>query len=99
MIDKLRLIAAVEKYKKSFLEIKWPDEKYKWETVKCFQINWDINADDFAGMLTKAFSQTGNLLASVNNFSARMIIKFAETAPEEVRTMFIKFFDEKQDVY
>lgn len=29
----------------------------------------------------------------------RMIIKFAETAPEEVRTMFIKFFDEKQDVY
>ena len=99
MIDKLRLIAAVAKYKKRFLQVQWPDEKYKWEAVRCFQINWDIKADDFAGMLTRAFSKTGNLLASVNNFPARMIIKFAEAAPEEVRAMFIELYDERQDVY
>lgn len=71
----------------------------KWEAVKCFQVNWDVNADDFAAMLTKALSQTGNLLASVNNFPAKMIIKFAEIAQEEVRAMFIELFDEGKDVY
>ena len=59
-------------YKKRFVQTQWPDEKYKWEAVKCFQVNWDVNSDDFAGMLTKALSQTGNLLASVNNFPAKM---------------------------
>ena len=62
-------------------------------------MNWDVNADDFAAMLTKALSQTGNLLASVNNFPAKMIIKFAEIAQEEVRAMFIELFDEGKDVY
>ncbi len=75
------------------------DEKYKWEAVKCFQVNWDVNSDDFAGMLSKALSQTGNLLASANNFPAKMIIKFAEIAQEEVRAMFIELFDESRDVY
>ena len=84
MFDKFRLKAALVEYKKRFVQTQWPDEKYKWEAVKCFQVNWDVNADDFAGMLTKALSQTSNLLASVNNFPARMITKFAEIAGEEV---------------
>ena len=85
MFDKFRLKAALDEYKKRFAQTQWPDEKYKWEAVKCFQVNWDVNADDFTGMLTKALSQTANLLASVNNFPARMITKFAETAGEEVQ--------------
>ena len=90
MLDKFRLKAALVEYKKCFVQTQWPDEKYKWEAVKCFQINWDVNSDNFAGMLTKALSQTGNLLASVNNFPAKMITKFAEIAREEVRAMFIE---------
>ena len=74
MFDKFRLKAALVEYKKCFVQTQWPDEKYKWEAVKCFQINWDVNSDNFAGMLTKALSQTGNLLASVNNFPAKMIL-------------------------
>lgn len=35
-----------------------------------FQANWNVNADDFAGMLTKSLSQNANLLASINNFPA-----------------------------
>lgn len=99
MFDKIRLKSAVAEYKKRFVDKLWPDEKYKWEAVKCFQVNWDINSDDFAGMLSKSLSQTSNLLASVNHFPAKMIKKFAEIAPEEVRAMFIDLFDESKDVY
>ena len=49
-------------------------------------------------MLTKALSRTGNLLASVNNFLTKMIIRFAQIAREEVRVMFINLFDEGKDV-
>ena len=98
MFDKYRLKEALIEYKKRFIQTQWPDEKYKWEAAKCFQVNWDVNADDFSGMLTKAFSQTGNLLVSVNYFPARMIIKFAEIAREEVRAMFIDLYDESKDV-
>lgn len=99
MFDKNRLKAALVEYKKRFVQTQWPDEKYKWEAVKCFQVNWDVNEDDFTSMLTKALSRTGNLLASINNFPARMIAKFAEIAQEEVRSMFIELFDESKDVY
>lgn len=99
MFDKFRLKAVVVEYKKRFVQTQWPDEKYKWEAVKCFQVNWDVNSDNFTDMLTKALSQTGNLLASVNNFPARMITKFAEIAQEEVRAMFIELYDESKDVY
>ena len=67
--------------------------------MKCFQLNWDVNATDFAEMLKKSLSATANLLASVNNFPARMIQKFAEIVPEEVRAMYIELFDESKDVY
>ena len=99
MFDKFRLKEALVDYKKRFVQTQWPEEKYKWEAVKCFQVNWDVNSDDFTNMLKKALSQTGNLLASVNNFPAKMIEKFAEIAQEEVRAMFIELFDESKDVY
>ncbi|KAI4450552.1 hypothetical protein C823_005089 [Eubacterium plexicaudatum ASF492] len=70
MFDKLRLKEVLVEYKKRFVQQQWPNEKYKWEAVRCFQLNWDVNSDDFAQMLTKALAQTANLLASVNNFLA-----------------------------
>lgn len=99
MFDKNRLKEALAEYKKVFVQKQWPEEKYKWEAVKCFQVNWDVNAGDFPQMLTKALSKTANLLASVNNFPARMIEKFAEIVPEEVRAMFLELYDESKDVY
>ena len=99
MFDQFRLKEVLVQYKKDFLSKHWKDEKYKWEAVKCFQDNWDINASDFEGMLSLSLSKTYNLLASMNNFPARMIIGFAKTAPEEVRSMYIDLFDENKDVY
>ena len=98
MFEKFRLQDALVKYKQNFVSTQWGNEKYKWEAVKFFQDNWDVNAANFASMLTLSLSKTYNLLASMNNFPARMIEKFAETAPEEVRAMFIALFDESKDV-
>jgi len=99
MFDKFRLKEVLIQYKKDFLPKHWEDEKYKWEAVKCFQDNWDVKAEDFADMLSRSLSKTYNLLASMNNFPARMITGFAKTAPEEVRAMYIELFDESKDVY
>ncbi|MCC8183086.1 MAG: AAA family ATPase [Clostridiales bacterium] len=98
MLDKLRLREALANYKRDFVSFQWKNEKYKWEAVKTFQDNWDINAPDFADMLSRSLSRTSNLLASMNNFPAGMITGFAKAAPEEVRGMFIALFDEKIDV-
>lgn len=99
MFDQFRLKDVLVKYKQDFVSTQWDNEKYKWEAVKCFQDNWDVNAADFADMLTRSLAKTYNLLASMNNFPARMITGFAKTAPEEVRSMFIALFDENKDVY
>lgn len=99
MFDKFRLKDALVSYKQDFVSHEWENEKYKWEAVQCFQSNWNVNASDFPEMLHRSLGATYNLLASMNNFPRRMIEKFAETAPEEVRSMFIDLFDETKDPY
>lgn len=99
MFDAFRLKEVLVEYKRDFVATQWGNERYKWEAVKHFQDNWDVNAPDFAGMLERSLSKTYNLLASMNNFPARMIVNFANTAPEEVRSMFIALFDESVDYY
>jgi flagellar biosynthesis GTPase FlhF len=98
MFNTFRLHEILVKYKQDFVLNQWNNEKYKWEAVKCFQDNWDVNADNFADMLARSLSKTYNLLASMNNFPARMIQSFAKTVPEEVRAMYIALFDESRDV-
>ena len=75
---------ALEEYKKDF-DSEWQDEKYKWQAVKCFQDNWDVNAADFADMLTRSLAKTYNLLVSMNNFPGKMIEGFAKAAPEDLQ--------------
>ena len=58
MFDKIRLKEILVEYKKRFVQKQWPDENFKWEAVKCFQDNWDVNADDFSGMLKKSLSKS-----------------------------------------
>ncbi|MPM70565.1 hypothetical protein SDC9_117520 [bioreactor metagenome] len=67
------------------------DEKYKWEAVKHFQDNWDINATDFVSMLEASTAKTGNLLPASYYFSRAMIIRFAQADEEAVRAMFILY--------
>ena len=98
MININRLKDVLTEYKRIFISQQWPNEKYKWEAVKCFQDNWNIDASDFPEMLNKALEKTLNLLVSKNNFPKGMLLSFAKSAPEEVRAMFIDLFDESKDV-
>lgn len=99
MFDAMRLKEVLVQYKQNFVSNQWGNEKYKWEAVKWFQDNWDVNAPDFAEMLNRSLDKTFNLLASNNNFPKGMIVGFAKSAPEEVRAMFIALFDESKDVF
>ena len=99
MINKTQFNEIIEEYKKNFDSEHWAKESYKWEMVKHFQDNWDVNADDFAYMLKESLAKTDNILTSRRRFPATMIIGLAERAPEEVRSMFIDLFDESRDVY
>lgn len=98
MFDQKRFQETLEQYKQGFVASNWAKEKYKWQAIKCFKDNWNIDAIDFADMLKKSLSQTSNLLASLNNYPGKMILEFAQAAPEEVRAMFINLYDEKKDV-
>ena len=98
MLDLERLKELLVQYKRNFSET-WKEEKYKWEAVKCFQDNWDLNAADFADMLGRSLEKTGNLLRSGQNFPRKMITDFAASDPEEVRAMFLSLYDETKDVY
>lgn len=99
MFDQFRLKDVLVQYKQNFVSTQWGNEKYKWEAVKWFQDNWDVNAQNFPEMLNRSLDKTFNLLASNNNFPKGMIVGFAKAAPEEVRAMFIALFDESKDVY
>ena len=99
MFNRERLKEAVAEYKKCFVQKWWPDEKYKWEMVKCFQVNWDVNADDFAAMLAKSLAKAAAILNAANYYPVGMITEFAEKAQEDVRAMFIALFDETREVY
>lgn len=94
-IEKLQ--QAIEQYKTDFPK-RWKDEVYKWRAVKQFQVCWDINAEDFSEMFSKATEKAGNLLVSVNNFPRAMIQGYAKQDQEAVRAMFIRLYDENVDV-
>ncbi len=98
MFDKDILKRVLENYKRD-LPGRWKGEVFKWQAIKCFQDNWDINAQDFPQMLERSLEKTENLLASNKYFPKRMIIEFAQLAPDKVRNMFAELFDESKDVY
>ena len=99
MINKEQLAAAVVKYKQAFVTGWWKKEKYKWNAIKYFQDNWDIEAQDFAEMLKRSLSKTYNLLASANNYSMVAILEYAGYEVEAVRQMYKDLYDESTDVY
>ena len=88
-----KLNELVDAYKAHFNE-NIPNEIYKWQAVKCFQDNWDIEAEDFSTMLSLSLSKTSNLLASANNFPRNIIERIAASFTEETRSAFRCLFEE-----
>ena len=100
MFNKEKLREIVELYKEQFPQW-WIDEKFKWQAVKYFQENWDINASDFTEMINRTLDANVyySLFVSANHFPSAMIKGFAEKEPETIRSMFIDLFDESKDVF
>lgn len=80
-------------YKKDFTKY-WEEEKYKWIAVQHFQENWDIEAKDFAGMLTESLSQAYNLLRGGMYYASNMLCVLAKQDPEKMRSLFHLLYDE-----
>lgn len=97
MINIEKLKKVIEAYKSDF-SVHFKDECYKWEAVKCFQNNWDLDKKKFKEMLELSLSKTENLLASNNYFPRRMIIGFAKADPVATRNAFEVLFDESKDL-
>lgn len=76
----------------------WNGEKYKWQAVKCFQDNWNIDAKNFEEMLSAATDKASNLLSSINFYPRKMILSFAHIDAEATRAMFRKLYDEEVDL-
>ena len=99
-IDALVLQDYVAQYKASFAEHRLGDDSeiYKWKAVKCFQDNWDIDAQDFSAMLKSSLAKTYNLLSSAQFFPKKMLEVFADAHPDTMRDLFRALFDEDMDV-
>ena len=94
-LSKEKLQKLIEFYKKSFVE-HWSEEKYKWQAIKHFQENWDMDAADFKMMFEEATRKTSNLLAAQNYYPAKIISGFAEYESMATRNMFAVLFDESK---
>lgn len=97
MINPNKIVSVIEGYKQYFPE-HWEDEKYKWEAVKHFQDNWDIEAENFGAMFKKATDKTSNLLGSGYAYPRAMILEFAKADDNAVREMFRRLYDESLDL-
>lgn len=72
----------------------WNREGYKWENLRTFRDNWDINAIKFADMLKASLAKTGNLLTSRNNYPQKMLLEISQDDPEFARGLFKVLYDE-----
>ncbi len=84
---------VLARYKSDFAKY-WEDEKYKWIAVQHFQKNWNIEAEDFAGMLKESFSQTYNLLQGGMYYANKMLCALAQQDSEKMRSLFRLLYDE-----
>ena len=99
MFNEGKLASIIAEYKKQFTQSQWLKEKFKWEAIKYFQDNWNIDADNFTEMLKNSLTKTENLLTSKNNFPKDTIINLSKLYPNEVHKMFIELFDENENLY
>lgn len=89
----------IEKYK-SYITSSDYDELYKWEALKNFQGNWDIDADDFKKMYDDSFMSkiTNNLWSNPHWFPKHVMLQFIDNDKEMVRGMFRELFDENVSI-
>ena len=93
-------IKTIIRIYKQFFDVNNPDERYKWRNIRIFQEQWDIEADDFAAMLSRSLPSS-KIVSLLDNGSAyhplMNLKKMAGIQPERVRSLFRLLFDESLD--
>lgn len=89
----LSISEVIEAYKADFSHVN-RQEIYKWQAVQWYKEHWDLNAPDFAAMLSSAFSKAYNLLDAKMYYPYKVLCNFAQMRPETVREMFRELYDE-----
>ncbi len=74
------------------------NEIYKWQAVKIFQDNWNIDAVNFSSMLENCFTPSTNLWVGQNYYPIKMLRLFSEMNRNRVQVMFTNLFDESKDL-
>jgi len=88
----------IDEYKLNFDRVN-QEEIYKWKAVKCYQDNWNVDAENFYEMLLSSLRMTKNLMDSGQYFPLRMLVQYGEHRPNEVRQLFRNLYDEEEDLY
>lgn len=95
-----KLSEAIDEYR-NYLHspARW-DELYKWESLKIWQQNWDLEALDFGGMYDKALENTTTrrLWVGPNFYPKKMMAQFISLQKEYVREAFRDLFNENRDL-
>lgn len=94
-----QILNEIQLYK-AYIQSSDYDEIYKWEALKNFQDNWDIEADDFRSVYDSSFSSRSgnNLWANPHWFPKNVMLKFIEYDKERVRQMFRDLYNEGEDI-
>lgn len=98
-MNKTNLQVILKKYIDNFeiLNNSENDETYKWEIAQKFQ-EFDVDADDFAEMLSRMLKISDNLIDSSQQLPFYALVDYARKEPETVREMFRRLYaDENLD--
>ncbi len=88
-----------EEYK-NYLQKQPTFSLFKWESLKVFQENWDIDAPDFAEIYDNSLqnAETRRLWVGENYYPKGMMLKFIALQPEFVRYMFRDLMNEEKEI-
>lgn len=92
--------AKIKLYKEHIQDSSEYKSLFKWDAVKQFQDNWDINADDFKEMYENSFSKNVStiLWEGENFFPKQAMLTMLEFDQEKVRGMFRNLLNEEKDL-
>lgn len=95
-----KLQSAIESYQRFLLENPDHNPYWKWESLRIFQENWNINAPDLADMFDRSLqnSHTRRLWKRENYAPKEMMLKFIDLNDEYARFIFQDLFNEEKDV-
>ena len=84
-------------YLNTFFTERWEKAKIKWEAVKTFQNNWNIDSDDFIEMFDQS-TKTSNFISVSGGVSKRTIMYLAQQDIDNTKKLFEDLYNENQSL-